>query len=109
MFALFPGISRSGATIVGGMLTNLDRESAFKFSFMLYLPITLATMILGVEDVIVSEIDIKLLINYVIGALFAFIITLITTKWFKNIMINGKLIYFVYYCLIVGFIVVIFL
>ena len=108
-FALFPGISRSGATIVGGMLTDLNRESAFKFSFMLYLPITLATMILGVKDVITSKTDIELLTYYIIGAIFAFILTLITTKWFKDIMINGKLIYFVYYCLVVGTLVIIFL
>lgn len=108
-FALLPGISRSGATIVGGMLTDLKRESAFNYSFMLYIPITLATMILGIKDALTTKINIELLINYIIGATFAFIVTLITTKWFKNIMINGKLIYFVYYCLIVGTLVIIFL
>ena len=106
VLALLPGISRSGATIVGGMLTDLKRETAFKFSFMLYIPITIATMILGIKDIITSKINESLLINYIIGAFFAFLFTLITTKWFKNIIIKGKLIYFVYYCLLAGILVI---
>ncbi len=104
--ALLPGISRSGATIVGGMLSNLTREAAFKYSFMLYIPITLSTMLLKLKDII--TIEPKLLLNYLIGTIFAFLTTLNTLKWFKQIMIKGKLIYFVYYCLIAGIIVIIF-
>ena len=37
MIAIIPGISRSGATIVGGMFQNLKRETAFNFSFILYI------------------------------------------------------------------------
>ena len=106
-FALFPGISRSGATIVGGMLSNLTREAAFKFSFMLYIPITMATMILKFKEII--NINQKLLFNYTLGTIFAFITTTISIKWFKQIMINGKLIYFVYYCFIIGILTTIFL
>ncbi len=107
--ALLPGISRSGATIVGGMFSGLTREAAFKFSFMLYIPISFATMILGVKDVAESSIDFNLLISYILGAIAAAIVTFFSTKWFKNIMLKGKLIYFVYYCLIVGALVVLFL
>lgn len=107
--ALFPGISRSGATIVGAMLSNLTREASFKFSFMLYIPITLATMIFGTQNIISTDINPKLLLNYIVGSIFAFLITLVTTKWFKGIILKGKLIYFVYYCLIVGTLVILFL
>lgn len=107
--ALLPGISRSGATIVGGMFSGLTRETAFKFSFMLYIPISLATMLLGVKDVASAGIDLSLLTCYLVGMLAAFILTYYATKWFKNIMLNGKLIYFVYYCLVVGILTIIFL
>lgn len=107
--ALLPGISRSGATIVGGMFRNLKRETAFKFSFMLYIPISIATMLLGVKDLMEASISSTLLMTYLICMIVSGIITYFTTKWFNNIMKNGKLIYFVVYCLIVGSLVIIFL
>jgi len=107
--ALLPGISRSGATLVGGMLSNLKREVAFKFSFMLYIPISLATVILGIKDITTNKIEINLLFYYIIGGISSFIVTIFATNWFKNIMLNGKLIYFVYYCVIAGILVILFL
>jgi len=109
MVALLPGISRSGATIVGGMFSGLKRDTAFKFSFMLYIPISLATMLLGVTDVVSAGISINLMMCYLVGMLAAFIVTYFATKWFRNIMLKGKLIYFVYYCLVVGILVLLFL
>lgn len=109
MIALFPGISRSGATIVGAMFLNFKRETAFKFSFMLYLPISLATMVLGTKDLIASHPSNSLLLYYLIGMIAAFVMTFFATKWFQNIMKKGKLMYFVVYCLLVGFMVLFFL
>ncbi len=109
MVALFPGISRSGATLVGGMFSGLTREAAFKFSFMLYIPISLATMGLGVVDVVQTGISSDLLIGYIVGAIIAGIVTYFATNWFKGVMLKGKLIYFVYYCLIAGTLVILFL
>jgi len=42
ILALFPGISRSGVTITGGMIRNLDRPSAARFSFLMSIPIMIA-------------------------------------------------------------------
>lgn len=107
--ALLPGISRSGATIVGGMIHRLKRETAFKFSFMLYIPVSLASMVLGVKDLAEAGIDSSLAFTYFICMIISGIVTYITTKWFNNVMKNGKLIYFVYYCLVVGLLVILFL
>ncbi len=107
--ALVPGISRSGATIVGGMTRNFTRETAFKFSFILYIPISVATMILGVKDLFESSLSINLWICYIASAIVAGIFTYIATKWFKKIVEKGNLIYFVWYCLIVGALVILFL
>lgn len=107
--ALVPGISRSGATIVGGMTRKFTREAAFKFSFILYIPISVATMILGVKDLIESSLGIDLWICYICSAITAGVFTYVATKWFKKIVEKGNLIYFVWYCLIVGTLVILFL
>lgn len=107
--ALLPGISRSGSTIVGAMLCDIKREDSVNFSFMLYLPISIASFILGISDVITSS-NINSYINYyVIGMIFSIIITYVTAKWFINIIKKGKLIYFSIYCLICGILVLLFI
>lgn len=107
--ALLPGISRSGATLVGGMVRNLKRDTAFKFSFMLYIPISLATMVLGIKDLLIAKISLNLWMCYIICMIVTGIISYFSTKWFNGIIKSGKLIYFVYYCLIVGLLVILFL
>ena len=109
VIALFPGISRSGSTLVGGMSRNLERKTAFNYSFMLYLPISIATMILGVKDVVENSISTNLLIPYILGAIISCIVTYFSIQWFKNIMEKGKLKYFVYYCLVLGIITILFI
>lgn len=109
VIALIPGISRSGATIVGGMTQKFKRETAFNFSFILYIPISIATTLLGISDLIKSDLSIELWIYYISATIIAGIFTFFATKWFRNIVKNGKLIYFVIYCLIVGILTIIFL
>lgn len=109
MVALIPGISRSGATIVGSMFEGLKREDAFNFSFILYIPISIATSILGVKDLLELSISSTEWIYYLLATLMSFIFTYIFTKWFGKIVKEGKLIYFSIYCVILGLLVVMFL
>lgn len=107
--ALLPGISRSGTTIVGGMTRKFKRETAFNFSFILYIPISLATTVLGISDLINSDLSLNMWICYLSATVVAGIFTFFATKWFRDIVKHGKLIYFVIYCLIVGTLVLLFL
>lgn len=107
--ALVPGISRSGSTIVGGMFRKLKRDTAFDFSFLLYIPISIATTILGIKDLIEANLEITQYLYYFISMITSFIFTYIATKWFKNLVRNGKLIYFVIYCILLGSAIIIFL
>lgn len=50
--ALFPGTSRSGATISTGMLLGLDRAAAARFSFLLSAPVVLAAIVLKIPDLV---------------------------------------------------------
>lgn len=107
--ALIPGISRSGSTIVGGMNRNLKRDTAFKFSFILYIPISLATMVLGIKDLIELRPNFNMLMPYFVSFISSLIVTYFSARWFKDIIKTGKLIYFVYYCLIIGTLVILFI
>ena len=106
ILGLFPGISRSGSTIVGGMFSGLKRDTAFKYSFMLYIPMSLAAMALEITEL---NLDASLLFNYIAAILVAAIVTFLVTKWFRKIVNEGKLIYFSVYCFIAGLLVLIFL
>ena len=107
--ALFPGISRRGSTIVGAMNRNLKRDTAINYSFMLYLPISIATLIVGIKDLVNTYNISSLIIPYFFGMIASTIVTYFSAKWFINIMKKGKLIYFSIYCAIVGLLVIIFL
>ena len=109
VIALFPGISRSGSTLVGGMSRDLKRDTAFKFSFMLYLPISMATMVLSVKDLVTSSNADSLFLPYTLGMFVSMVVTYFSIKWFKKVMENGKLAYFAYYCIIMGIITILFL
>ncbi len=109
VIALLPGISRSGATIVGGMTRDLKRTTAFDFSFILYIPVSIGTSLLGIKDLLSSHLSTQEWIFYILAAFVAFIGTIVATKWFRKIVKEGKLIYFVVYCAIVGLAVLIFL
>ena len=109
MISIIPGLSRSGATIVGGMFRNLKRDVAFNFSFILYIPISIATSILGIKDLLELSISSSTYILYIIAAILAGIFTYIFTKWFAKIVKEGKLIYFSIYCLVLGLVVILFL
>lgn len=106
ILGLFPGISRSGSTIVGGMFANLKRDTAFKYSFMLYMPLSVAASLLELSDLSISS---SLITHYLLAIGFSCIVTLLVTKWFRKVVSEGKLIYFSIYCFVVGILTIIFL
>ena len=109
IIGVFPGISRSGSTIVGGMFSGLKRDTAFKFSFLLYIPMSLAATLLEATDLMSVSISSTLWIYYIVATIIAFIFTLLFVKWFRKLVNEGKLGWFSIYCVIVGLLVIIFL
>jgi len=107
--ALIPGISRSGATIVAAMALGMKQETALRFSFLLYIPVSLGGMILGISDIANDHNLDALLIPYIIAFIGSLVASYFALKWFMNIMARGNLKYFAYYCFIVGGAVLFFL
>ena len=100
--ALFPGISRSGTVLVGCLLRDFKRETALKYTFILYFPVSVATMILGISDLAnTAELN-TLLIPYLLGMLAAGIVTYFSYKWLSNWVKKGKLWKFSIYCLLLA-------
>ncbi|SEO50439.1 undecaprenyl-diphosphatase [Amphibacillus marinus] len=99
--ALIPGISRSGATIVAAMLLGMKQKTALRFSFLLYIPVSLGSFILSVNDLFNDQFS-TLWLPYLFSFITAAIATYFALRWFMNIMAKGNLIYFSIYCFILG-------
>ncbi|MFS0671986.1 undecaprenyl-diphosphate phosphatase [Ornithinibacillus sp. 179-J 7C1 HS] len=107
--ALFPGISRSGATIVASMLLGMKQETALRFSFLLYIPVSLGVGLLSAKDIVTDPQLNTFMIPYLIAFIASIIATYFSLKWFMNIMAKGNLKYFAFYCFIIGVIALLFL
>lgn len=79
-FALVPGTSRSGATIIGGMLFGLSRKAATEFSFFLAIPTLLGATVYSIykERALLSLADVPL---FGIGTAAAFVSAFLCVRW----------------------------
>jgi len=107
--AVTPGISRSGASIVAAMLVGMRQDTALRFSFLLYIPVSLGSGILEIPEIVRDPYFNQLMIPYIIAFIASFIATYFALKWFMDIMRKGNLKYFAYYCVVVGVLVLLFL
>ncbi len=105
--ALMPGISRSGAVLVGCLLMKLSRDSALKYAFMLYLPVSIGSFILSVKDLI--GIDPSVIFPYILGFIASGVMTYFASLWFFDKVKKGELAKFSIYLIILGLIVLIFI
>lgn len=98
--AIFPGISRSGSTIVAGMLSGVQPSKAAEFSFLLAIPaIGGATILEGKQLLSLSP---DMLDHYLLGSLFSFVFGLIAVYTVLAVVRRGRFEYFGYYCFAVG-------
>ena len=100
--ALIPGISRSGATIVAAMARGINQETALRFSFLLFIPVSLGGAVLSITDILNDGNLAQMAIPYIVAFLGSLVASYFSLKWFMNIMAKGQLKYFAIYCFIVG-------
>ena len=72
---IIPGISRSGTVLVACLLCGLKRDTALKYTFILYFPVSVATMILGVSDLVNTAELSNMLVPYLLGMIAAGIVS----------------------------------
>ena len=109
VLAVFPGSSRSGSTIPGGMLRNFDRPDATRFAFLMAAPIMLAAG--GYESFSVLKLHIldTILVPLVVGVIAAAVIGWLAIRWMINYVSKHSLYVFSAYCAIVATIALILL
>jgi undecaprenyl-diphosphatase len=100
--ALFPGISRSGSTIAGGMLRGLTRQEAARFSFLMAVPIMLGAGGIAIIDLLQSPSTYEQIPPLLLGFLSATIVGYVAIRWLIGYLSQNRLTPFVVYCVIVG-------
>lgn len=99
--SLWPGFSRSGATISGGVLFGMNHKTAADFTFIMAVPImagaSLVSVVKNWEDI-----DMNHLSFYVVGFISAFVFALISIKFFLKLVSRIKLVPFAIYRIVVA-------
>lgn len=97
--ALFPGISRSGATMAGGLLAGLRHQESARFSFLLATPIIAAAGLLEVPQLLAPGVPV---LTYLVGAVLAGLAAHGSARFLIRYFRSGRLDPYGYYCLAAG-------
>jgi undecaprenyl-diphosphatase len=100
VLALFPGISRSGSTIVGGLSRGLDRLESARFGLLLAVPIMLGAGIVTIGDF--STISSDSAQEFVVGFIAAVVAGFAAIRWLLRFLSHGSLRGFAAYCAVLG-------
>jgi undecaprenyl-diphosphatase len=102
--SMIPGVSRSGATILGAMLLNVNRKVATEFSFYLAIPTISSACIYDIYKNLstLSYSDLNIIF---IGIISSFLSSLLVIKWLIKYVANHNFIIFAIYRIIIGFLI----
>ncbi|SFM29990.1 undecaprenyl-diphosphate phosphatase [Rugamonas rubra] len=104
-FALIPGTSRSGATIIGGMMFGLSRKVATEFSFFLAIPTLLGATVYSLykERALLSAADLPM---FGIGTVAAFASAFLCVRWLLRYISSHDFTIFAWYRIVFGLVVI---
>ena len=108
IFALIPGTSRAGSTIVGAILVGLNRRASAEFSFLLALPVMCATTGYDIVKHYKDFTDTNLIVLG-FGFVTSFIVAYLTIKLFLKFLENFTFVFFGIYRILLGLILLIFI
>jgi undecaprenyl-diphosphatase len=104
VLAIFPGVSRSGSTIAGGLLRKLKCEEAAKFSFLMSIPVMLGAGVMSINDLVNIPDLSTFLPLLIVGFVAAGIVGFLSIHWLLQFLNKNKLSYFSIYCVILSII-----
>jgi len=97
--ALIPGLSRSGLTVSTGLLNKIDKQTAFRYSFLLSIPAILGATLFEFRDIAAINIE---LTSIVVATVLSMIVGYVSLKMLHRIVMSERFHLFAYYCTIVG-------
>jgi len=103
--ALIPGISRSGITITTGLLRKVDKQTAFTFSFLLFIPAVVGATIttaVETENLIFANVDYA---SMLLGLATTVVVGYASLRLLRKIVLRERFHLFAYYCWFIGFVV----
>ncbi len=111
VLALIPGTSRSGSTIIGGLLSGMDRKTIADFTFILAIPImfgaSLLKLVKYIKNVgfVFTSMELSVLL---VGSIVAFIVSIFAIKFLINYIKKNNFKVFGYYRIVLGIIVLLY-
>lgn len=110
--ALFPGISRSGSTISGGLLLGFRRDVAANFSFFIAIPAIAGAAVLTLKDALTEPAEATVNPGYgwgpiLAGTMVSFVVGLLALRWLLRLISERRLHWFAWYCAAVGLLTII--
>jgi undecaprenyl-diphosphatase len=104
ILSLVPGVSRSGITITGARIFNFSRVDSAKLSFLMSIPILGAVSVFNIQNLL-SQNNIEFSLINLYSIFFSFIFSFLTIKYFLIFLKKFSLIYFVFYRIFLGIII----
>jgi len=102
ILAIFPGLSRSGSTIAGGILRKLKREEAAKFSFLMSIPVMLGAGVMSINDLFAVPNLNEFLPVLLVGFITSGVVGFISIHWLLKFLNKNKLGLFSIYCVAIS-------
>jgi undecaprenyl-diphosphatase len=105
-FALVPGVSRSGATITGGLFRNFTREAAVRFSFLLSTPIIAGAALVKAHELRKEGLPAGMHSPFLVGILVSAIVGYAAIAWLVRYLQSNSLRIFIVYRILLGVVVI---
>lgn len=102
-FAIIPGISRSGSTIVAALFRKVEPQTAARFSLILSIPAVLGANILALRNTPLANLDIPFL---AVGSVVSFLTGILAIKLLLKVLASKRLELFAGWCIVVGLITI---
>jgi undecaprenyl-diphosphatase len=105
VLSIFPGVSRSGATITGGLLCGLERKDAADFSFLMSIPVMIGAGVFSLANLLETPGLFAYIPQLLIGFVVAGVVGYISIAWLLNFIKRQSFKWFALYCVVLGILV----